>query len=307
MVSLKKVDITMFPQFYPLLRQINPELSETEWYGLFTPQWHQPEKFCGYGLFCDSEMVGFLGFVFSQRTIDGQLEKFCNLTSWIVKEQYQGHGISLMLALRKLKDYTITDLSASGKVITISKKLGFKELDNRMTVLPSMLGGVAPPQLKIFTAKSSIQSQLKPPEQILFADHSSMERCHHLLANLRTEQCYVIFTVVKNAKFPYSYVQYLGNPQLFTRYSLSIRRAIAKISRTSWVLLDYRMLQGTKPAFCFNLPIEMYKLYKSSKLKPEQVDNLYSELVILDFTPIPNFAWHLVKDYYNKHPILANN
>ncbi|MGL6344077.1 MAG: GNAT family N-acetyltransferase, partial [Waterburya sp.] len=107
--EIKQVNLAMFPQFYPLLREINPELSATEWYSLFTPQWDQPEKFCGYGLFDETEIVGFLGFIFSQRIINGQLENFCNLTSWIVKEPYRGRGISLFLALRKLmKDYTIT-------------------------------------------------------------------------------------------------------------------------------------------------------------------------------------------------------
>ncbi|MGL6340490.1 MAG: GNAT family N-acetyltransferase, partial [Waterburya sp.] len=109
MVSVKQVNLSMFPQFYPLLKEINPQLTEAEWYNVFAHQWYPEEKFCGYGLFDETEIVGFLGLIFSQRIINGQLENFCNLTSWIVKEPYRGRGISLFLALRKLmKDYTIT-------------------------------------------------------------------------------------------------------------------------------------------------------------------------------------------------------
>jgi hypothetical protein len=297
--EVKPVNITMFPQFHPLLREINPELSTTEWYSLFNPPWDQPEKFCGYGLFDASEMVGFLGFIFSQRTIEGQLENFCNLTSWIVKEPYRGRGISLMLALRKLmKDYTITDLSA--------KRLGFQELDTRIIVLPNIFDGInRQPQLKITTEKSLIQLQLEPLEQKLLEDHNSQLRCHHLLITASGEHCYIIFTLVKNAKFPYSYIQYLGNPKLFARFSLPIRQAIAKINQTFWVLVDHRMLKGVKPALSFDLPIEVCKLYKSSKIKPEQIDNLYSELVILDFNPIPGFTWRELAGYFKKYRIYS--
>ncbi|MGL6344789.1 MAG: hypothetical protein ACRC80_37265, partial [Waterburya sp.] len=242
---------------------------------------------------------------FSQRIINGQLENFCNLTSWIVKEPYRGRGISLFLALRKLmKDYTITDLSASDNAIAIAKRLGFQELDTRMVILPNVLGGINHhPQLKIITEKSLIQSHLEPSEQRLLADHNYQPRCHHLLVKMGEEHCYLIFTLVKNAKFPYSYIQYLGNPKLFARFSLPIRQAIAKINQTFWVLVDQRMLKGVKPTLSFDLPIEVCKLYTSSKIKPEEIDNLYSELVILDFNPIPGFTWREMTNYLKKYRI----
>ena len=292
MVSLQQVDLAMFPQIYPLLQKIDPNLLEEEWHSLFTQPWHQPENYCGYGLFDGSEMVGFLGLLFSQRNIDGQIENFCNLSSWIVKEAYRGHAISMMLALRKLKDYTITDLSPTDKVVAVSKKLGFQELDSQIAALPNILGKFKFNQkLKITEDLALIPPQLESPERLLLQDHRACSRCQHLLAEAKGEHCYIIFTLVKNAKFPYSHIQYLGNPELFARYSLAIRQAIAKISGTSLVLIDRRLLVGTKPAFCFNLPIKICKLYKSSSLKPEQIDNLYSELMILDFNPIPTFGW----------------
>lgn len=309
MVSLKQVDLTMFPQFYPLLREINPELSEAEWYRVFTPEWDRFEDFCGYGLFDGAEMVGFLGFIFSQRTIDGQLEKFCNLTSWIVRESHKGHSISLMLALRKLKGYTITDLSATERAIEVAKRLGFQELDDRVTVLPSIPLTIfsRQPKLKIITEKSLIYQKLSPQEQKIFADHKAQPRCHHLLAETADRSCYIIFNLVKNAKFPFSHIQYLGNAELFVRHSLAIRQAIALRVQNPWVIIDHRMLKGLKPNFCFSLPIEVCRLYKSSTVKPEQIDNLYSELVIIDFNSIPSFTWSKVKSYYKKHYLKSNS
>ena len=294
MVSVKQVDLSAFPQFYPLLKELNPQLTEKEWYDVFDHQWHPERTGCGYGLFDESEMVGFLGFIFSQRTINGQPEDFCNLTSWIVKEPYRGHGISLVLSLRKLKNCTITDLSPTEGVVAIAKRLGFQELDTQIEILPNVLGSIGSNKIKITQDKSAIKSKLDPAQHQLLKDHSSYPRCQHLLIETEGEQCYVIFTLVKNTKFPYSYIQYIGNSALFTRYSLAIRQAIAKINRNYFVLVDTRLLQGAKLPWRFNLPIEICRLYKSSRVKPQEIDNLYSELVVLDFSPIPSLTWRKV-------------
>ena len=306
MVLLKQVDLTVFPQIYPLLQKLDPELSAAEWHSLFTQPWHQPKDYCGHGLFDGDEMVGFLGLIFSRRNIDGQIENFCNISSWIVKEAYRGHSISLMRPLRKLENYTFTRLSPSHRVVTISKKLGFQELDTQIAALPNFLAKIEFNQkLKITTDSALILSKLQSQEQSLLQDHSSCVRCHHLLAEANEEHCYIIFTIVKNAEFPYGYIQYLGNPELFARYSLVIRKAISKISETLLVLIDHRLLKGTKPALCFNLPVKVHKLYKSSRLKPEQIDNLYSELITLDFNSIPPFGWRKILTHL-KERILAN-
>lgn len=308
MVSLQPVDLTLFPQIYPLLREIDPRLSEADWYGLFSQPWHSAEDYCGYGLFDGSEIVGFLGLIFSRRKIDGQVENFCNLTSWYVREAYRGRAISMMLPLRKLNNYTITDLSPSDRVIAIFKKLGFQELDTQITALPNIWGKLnLDRQLKITRDVTSIESQLDSKEKVLLQDHRSCPRCHHLLAEVNGEYCYIVFTLIKNTKFPYCYIQYLSNSELFARYSMTMRQAIAIKHDTSIILIDRRLLRGTKPAFCFNLPVKTCKLYKSSRLKPEQIDNLYSEMVILDFNLIPPFDWREIIQHFKKSYIFSPN
>jgi hypothetical protein len=306
MVVVKQVNLSLFPQFYPLLKELNPQLSEAEWYRVFDHHWHQEEKFCGYGLFDEEEIVGFLGLIFSQRIINGRREDFCNLSSWIVRKPYRGHSISLMLSLRKLKNCTITDLSPTEGVVAIFKKLGFQKLDRQIEILPNIFSSIGSQQkLTITTDISVIQSRLTSAEQKLLQDHQSYSRCHHLLAEAEGQTCYLIFTLVKNAKVPYSYIQYLGNPKLFARYSLGLRRAIAKVSQTFLVLVDTRLLQGAKLPLRFNLPIEICRLYKSSTVKPEEIDNLYSELIMLDFSPIPSLTWRKVVKQFKK-TILPN-
>ena len=61
-------------------------LSKEDWKRIFTVYWKSPEDFCGQIIVKDGEVKGFLGLIFSSRTIDGEMQKFCNLNSWIVDD-----------------------------------------------------------------------------------------------------------------------------------------------------------------------------------------------------------------------------
>jgi len=45
--------------------------------------------------------------IFSRRRIDNKIEKFCNLTSWYVHEDYRNRAFAMIIPLHSMKDYTI--------------------------------------------------------------------------------------------------------------------------------------------------------------------------------------------------------
>ena len=80
MVTVRKVYPSMFDEIYPVLREFDlAELPKETWKSMFTNNWGNAESHCGYALFSNEKVVGFLGFVFSQRIVLNKLEKFCNL------------------------------------------------------------------------------------------------------------------------------------------------------------------------------------------------------------------------------------
>jgi hypothetical protein len=289
----------MFGKVYPLLQELDPFLDEVTWKTIFSYQWEQEEDYCGYGLFEGEEIVGFLGLIFSKRVINHKTEHFCNLTSWVVKEQYRGHSLSMMLPIVKLKKYTLTDFSSYKEVIQISKRLGFRELDLKLKlVLPSsiFLGSSARSHIQVIQDSDLLKPLLKDHDLKLFSDHQAYPSCKHLLVCSGNQYCYLIFTLVKNSVFSYCYIQYISDVRVFSEYSAAIRSQIAKSNRTGLILVDSRLIEQVQLPFTYDVPLNFTKLYKSDSLRPEQIDNLYSELILLNLDILPK-SW---KEVYQK-------
>jgi hypothetical protein len=209
------------------------------------------------------------------------------MTSWIVKDQYRGQSLSLLLPVLRLRDHTITDLTPSNNVIRILERFGFKELDSRIKILLPT-GGFrrdnSIDKCRFIQDMNRMKGILNEKEMRILEDHFDYPYLGHLLAYDDKSHCYVIFTIVGKTRFPYCFIQYISNLELFSIYSRTIRSRVAKTGLTPIVLVDSRLVRGIKLSFSYELPIRFPKLYKSSRLQPEQIDNLYSELVLLNLS-----------------------
>ncbi len=297
MVTLQKLQSSQYPKIYPLLQRHDPTLSKDQWRCLFDYRWAKEPDFCGYGLFDQDKPVGFLGLIFSQRWIAGQLEPFCNLSTWFVLEPYRGHSLSLLLPILRRQDLTFTDLSPADVVIKIAGRFGFQRLDQKITLLwaPKFLIPRSPRSVLLLTPDSAALSQLVPEHQRILKDHQPYPHCRHLLLlekgrspdGEQLPYCYVVYTVVDQATPRYCYIQYISNRDLFHRHSMAIRRAIAHESHTPFILLDARFTALQRPPYSLELPLKFTKLYRSSRLRPIAIDNLYSEFTLLNFSVLP--------------------
>src|SRR5262245_13773600 len=139
MFTISKAVSKDFDRVYPLFHSFGgPPISKDNWKKIFVSPWQTGEDFCGYLLLRDGKIEGYLGLIFSQRILNGQIEKFCNMTSWVVNEGCRGQSISMLLELLKLKDYTLTNFTASPTVARILSKLGFTEFAVDQRVLLPM-------------------------------------------------------------------------------------------------------------------------------------------------------------------------
>ena len=65
-------------------------------------------------------------------------ERFCNLGAWCVLPEYRFHGLRLLKALLAQEGYHFTDLSPSGNVVGLNKRLGFEFLDTTTALVPNL-------------------------------------------------------------------------------------------------------------------------------------------------------------------------
>lgn len=293
MVQLKKVDRSMFPQVYELLLEFNNEhLTREDWRKLYDYPWETNEGYCGYALIDGDSVVGFISMIFSERVINGRVERFCNLANWIVKPEYRSQSLTVLLPSLKLTSHTLTDFTPSDQVREISKRLGFKDLDGGLRVLlPPLMGPLGmgwrnPPQ--ITTEPSQMAQWLQPDDFRIFQDHQQTQ-CRHLLLRDGNSYCYVIFSTVRTNRgsLRYSSIHFISNKELFAKHSMPIRSMIMRTSRSPLVVVDRRLVADLPLRLSFDLPVQAARLYKSATVKPEEIDNLYSELVLANVSTLP--------------------
>src|ERR1041385_5631266 len=138
MLTIQKAVSDDFERVYPLFEAFgDTQIPKESWQKIFAPPWKSPEDFCGYLLLENNDVRGYLGLIFSERLIDCKPEKFCNMTSWVVRQEFRSHSMLLLLESLKLKNYTLTNFKASPTVATLLNKLGFTSFPlDQIVLLP---------------------------------------------------------------------------------------------------------------------------------------------------------------------------
>lgn len=301
MIRVEKIDCANYKDISDILTDFWGKGNEEKWRRLFEPHWERDENYCGLALKDDDKTVGFIGMIFSRRRIDDKIEKFCNLTSWFVRKEYRSRALALLFPLFGMKNYTITDLTPTRKVYLIQNKLGFKDLDaNGRILLPFghrlFQTKYTPPQMTHDLA--AIERKLEGRNLKIFHDHKHYP-CSHFLLTDKDRYCYLIYTKLKRKRIPYVHIHYISNLDLFELVYRDIRQSVLSHAGAYFLLIDSRLAKNRRLPLSFCLPYRAPKQCLSSRLKPEQIDNLYSELVILNLRTHPRLKY-LIRDIRQK-------
>ena len=283
----------MFDEVYAsFLADDDPHLGKDDWRWLFTLSPHQDEDYCGYALLDGGKIVGMLGMIFSKRSINGNVTRFCNLHSWFVKDAHRGHSLRLMRPALRLTGHTLTDFTPTNRVCTISKKLGFKQLDSRLKILFPFHFPTGKCDVELIEDTNIIASRLNEADVRLMEDHKR-DTFGHLMVQVDDVYCYMICNRVERHVMPYCHVHYISNKQLFARYETAIRQRLIRMSRSRFVAIDARMVAGARLRPSITVPLSSQQLYRPADLQPEEIDSLYSEVSLLRLATFPNLSHSL--------------
>jgi len=292
MITFEKIESSLFAKLYDaFLFDDDPLSDEQDWRNVFDYRFENEQGYCGYAMLEDGQVVGMLGMVFSKRFINGETRKFCNLHTWWVREDYRGRSVSMLRPILKLDDYTITHFTPCDRIRALTKRLGFKELSSRLKILlPSGAG----------ERRVASESQLSFDEQIdqkrlgeidrrIMRDHIPYG-VGHLLIQHRDEPCYLLYTHVVRHRLPYCHIHYISNKASYLKCERVVRSALLERHSASFVAVDARLVRDSTFPYSFNFWAPAHALYKSSDVAPGQIDNLYSDVVFLKLTVLPNMS-----------------
>jgi hypothetical protein len=223
---------------------LNSRVPASAWVHAMSVPWKVEAPNHGFMIRDGQRVAGVHLAFYSERVIAEQMERFCNLGAWCVLPEFRFHSVRLLKALLRQDGYQFTDLSPSGNVVPLNIRLGFRPLDTSTALIPNLPWPTLPRRTRISADPNVIESTLAGTELETYLDHARAAAAQHL-------------------------VTVRGAP--LTRYLLARHRVLA-------TLAELRIV-GARPRPSVMLSSPRPKMYRSARLEPEQIDDLYSELV----------------------------
>lgn len=272
-----EADVDRVAQF--LNTHLNRRVPAAAWAQALRPPWHVDAPNHGFMLLHDRTVVGVQLAFYSERMIGGRREPFCNLGAWCVLPGYRSHSLRLLLALLAQDRYHFTDLSPSGSAVAVNRRLGFRFLDTTTVLIPNLPWPSWPTTTIISSDPALIERTLPARQRELFRDHARARAAHHLVLISHDESCYVIFRKDRRKHLPlFASLLHVSNPYLLLRAIRPLGRHLLLHYGTLATLVELRLVTR-RPPLSVLLRSPRRKMFKSPRLEPDDIDNLYSELV----------------------------
>ncbi len=262
---------------------LNERVSAAAWARAVDVPWSVERPNAGFMLVEADRIVGVHLAFYSQRTIAGRTERFCNLGAWLVLPEHRFHSLRLLKALLAQDGYHFTDLSPSGNVVGINTRLGFRYLDTTTALVPNLPLPSLPGRTTISSDPTLIERTLVGRELQIYRDHAAAAAARHLVIIRGAEHCHVIFRKDRRKGVPlFASILYVSNPAVFADAAGPLGRHLLLRHGAAATLVE-RAVVADAPRRSFEVTSPRRKMFRSAQLEPSQIDYLYSELTCLSW------------------------
>jgi len=263
------------------------DIRKNIWERLFVNHWDLKDYNFGYVLVNNEEIFGFLGTIICERVINNKLEKFSNLTTFVVDEEFRKNSIALLYPLLRSKDYTVTAFTSSESADKIYDMAGFKILESRMKIIiPNQINSLRHNNISVILDNKTIENTIRDNELKIYNNHLKFKAVY-ILVKSSNDTCLIIGkkSKVKIKKIPFSvlHIHYIGNRNIFPKFINCISMKLCFQLKVLGLLVEERYLADMK-INNFALPYVLPKpyTYKSDTLDSSSIDTLYSEFFLLN-------------------------
>lgn len=248
------------------------------WRKLLAGRWAQDADPYAVVVRDQDALVGVLGLVMSRRQMDFGTARVCNLTSWYVDKSYRGQGIGqrVMQLVTADPQLTCTNLSSARGALGVVANVGLQVLDDTRFVWERS----GPSPLSVHEDLQDLQRMLTPKERQLLDDHTDLD-LRPLAVETPDGLCFMMLSVKQKVdEYITHEVLHLGDRALFGRYAREIADAVLPEGPAAVLSVDSRFVAtGVTPDRAEPIPVPRF--YSPGNLAPEDVDHLYTEIVLL--------------------------
>jgi hypothetical protein len=277
---IRDEDLPEFCQF--LCEHLSRQRSPEAWTEAFRQRWCPAKPNNGFLIRHDGRIVGGIGAIYAERQVRGRVERFCNITSWCVQNEFRGQSMRLAMALTGQPGFHFTDLTPTEVVSRTLQFLKFKPMDERQAIWPNLPWPFAAPTgTRVVSRPDRILEMLGPDEVRAYQDHRHLPWLMHAAVGRPRAACYVVWKRTRWKGLPGARILALSEPEAFLRLRAAFGSHLLVRHGLSYTRAESRLLPRL-PRLCIEQSGYRHKVFRSETLSAADMSNLYSELVALD-------------------------
>lgn len=265
---------------------MNSKWTPGRWRRLFTYDWQARRPDFGRVVDRDGEVVGCLAAIYSERVIDGRLERFCKPCAWYMRKDVRREGVGL--GLRMMRDLT-ADLTQHYLINTSSphtthllRRAGFIDLDAEKYVWTreTALSAMPSAGVTVIGDTNQIASLVDGIERRLIRDHAGLPARPCLVQHNDGQTLIMLADSTKGEGERWFDVLYASDPLCLAQHGAALAARLLS-GPNQFLSTDSRFCEAP-PAGAAKRPIDVPHFTKKTGLAPHQLDHLYSEIQLLD-------------------------
>ncbi|MEF2553694.1 GNAT family N-acetyltransferase [Aurantimonas sp. A2-1-M11] len=259
-----------------LHRHMNAKIPPERWRRLLDYPWRPDGVERGWLVEDHGRIVGFMGTIYSDRRIGGQVRRFCDLSSWYLLADYRGDGtgdelLRSGMAQPGVTYQTMTARRATGRRI---RALGFSILDDSRSLFRPGSPGAG--RLSVLREASAIRARLDAAQRAVFDAHAGFD-LHQAIVG---DTWIVWQRKLKGDSIAYHEILHASDPAFLSAEAQTIADVLVTGERGVLAIDTRFMTPGDDPGTIEAIVLPRW--FRSPHVAARDVDHLHSEIILLD-------------------------
>ncbi len=268
-----------------LHEKMNNRIPVSRWRNLMSYKWFDGQSDYGRVVESEGRILGFCGMVYANRLVGNaakglRQERIVSMSSWYLDKSLRGKGFGREMLLSAIEDRSLTyaTLTNSKKPLGIVEGLGFRVLEDHRYIWRKT--DSEDPAISVINDVEVIRARVEPHQFQLLDDMSEMPVAPMLLEYDGRKALLVFSVKTKGADVTWFDLLHASDLDLFVECAQVLTNCLLPDS-PSVLAADGRFVrQAPAGVTVERLPVARY--FVSDRVEPWELDNLYSELQLLD-------------------------